>query len=190
MYAHENPFRSDCVESLPFVASVMSPAELLLRLEEQGGRGSLVGPKGSGKTTLLHELAGLLRERGMNPVMMRLSVEERGVDWVRIEALSPETPFLLDGAEQLDIWRWRRVRRLTRQLPLFVTTSHTKAHLPLLHSHTTSPALLRMLVVRLLDGAPPDDIDIDELFRRNDGNIRLYLMALYDYFAVQNRDEG
>jgi hypothetical protein len=55
--ARENPFRSERIESIPYIFPEDDSWELLLRrLGALGFRGAICGPEGSGKTTLLEEL--------------------------------------------------------------------------------------------------------------------------------------
>ena len=96
--------------------------------------------------------------------------------------MDDKTALLLDGAEQLPWYIWWRIRWLARNLPCFITTSHTRPHLPLLHRHQTSPELLRVLVNELY--SEPLDIDIDDLYERHGGNIRECLRELYDIVST------
>ncbi len=190
MHAHLNPFRSACQEALRFDAPGATVPELLERLDLQGGRGSLVGPQGSGKTTLLLELAGALSDRGLDPTVVRLNATQRRPDWRALRNLTGQTPLLVDGAEQLSLLAWWRIRWRARRAPYLVTTSHRRAHLPLLHRHATSPALLRTLVGRLLADSPadgavphPSAVVLDALFARHAGDVRACLRELYDRYA-------
>ena len=178
MRAHENPFRSDRVESLLFREKGVHLDSLLKQLDEHNGRGSLVGPKGSGKTTLLLELADAISQRGLSPRIVRLNSGGQRFHLSLLRDMDGKTALLLDGAEQLPLYMWWYIRWLARKLPYFVTTSHVRTHLPLLHRHQTSPELLRMLVSELY----PDPLDVvmGDLYARHGGNIRECLRELYD----------
>lgn len=191
MRAHQNPFRSSRLEALRFTGPGGDVAALLAQLDRCNGRGALVGPQGSGKTTLLLELAEAMTARGLAPRVVRLNVEARRPDWRALRGLTARSPLLLDGAEQLGLTSWWRVRWLARHAPYLVTTSHTRAHLPLLHRHHTSPSLLRDLVARLLAMAPPEmrlplpsDETLQLLFDRCGGNLRACFRELYDLYGT------
>lgn len=182
MLAHDNPFRTNRLEALRFRETGVDIQHLLRRLDRQQGRGSLVGPKGSGKTTLLLELAEALRERGLTPRVVRLNDQRKRPDFSCLRQMDAKTALLLDGAEQLAPHVWWRVRWMARGLPCFVTTSHTRPHLPLLHHHHTSPALLRTLVAELLgERASLTEIDFEALYARHAGNLRDCFLELYDH---------
>lgn len=184
MHAHDNPFRTKRLEALRFRDPDVDVESVLRRLNRQHGRGSLVGPKGSGKTTLLLELADALRERGFVPRVVRLNDAHRRPDFSLLTDMDRKTALLLDGAEQLPLHVWWRVRWLARNLPFFITSSHTKPHLFLLHSHRSSPELLRELVCELLEPDALPDVDLADLYARYAGNIRDCLLELYDYEAA------
>ncbi len=155
---------------------------LLNRLDDHNGRGSLVGSKGSGKTTLLLELADALGQKGFFPHIVRLTSGDRQLDLSLLENMDSQTALLLDGVEQLPWYVWWQVRWLARKIPCFITTSHTRPYLPLLHRHQTSVELLKILVAEL--HPEPMDVDLDEIYRRNNGNIRNCLRELYDIVGI------
>lgn len=192
MLAHENPFRSERIESLAFRAPSVSANALLDALRRQGGRGALVGPKGSGKTTLLEALAEALRQQGHPPVLLRLNESHRRLDWSALgQCLDSATPppVLVDGAEQLGRLAWWRLRWTARRAPLVLITTHRPGRLPLLHRHATSPGLLADLVQELLRGSvpalpPPSDAELRALFAHCGGDVRRCFRALYDHAAA------
>ncbi|HSN54305.1 MAG TPA: hypothetical protein VLT32_06515, partial [Candidatus Sulfomarinibacteraceae bacterium] len=94
-------------------------------------------------------------------------------------ALGPDHAILLDGAEQLGWWGWRQVRRATAVAGRLVITSHRPGRLPTILECRTSPGLLAELV-RELDPAIGDTVDLEALFHRHHGNIRLCFRELYD----------
>jgi hypothetical protein len=177
--AHENPFRSSRIEALPFRSPEINLPSLLTRLETSGGRGSLIGPKGSGKTTLIEALASELRDNGTPTTVLRLTTEQRRTAWRKWFRIPHGHALLIDGAEQLPgpVWWWIRLTSFRR--PYLVTTSHKQPHLPLLHTHTTSPELLSHLLSELMESPPPDH-DIRNLFLRHNGNLRRCFRDLYD----------
>ncbi len=188
--AHLNPFRSERVEALSYRGPDVSPSGIIENCRRQHhGRGALTGPKGSGKTTLLLEIARHLCAQGKAPLLIRLNETDRRVDWRTLRLnmrLTHPPPLLLDGAEQLSLFAWWRLRRLARRTTLLVITSHHPGKLPTLHDHRTTPELLATLVRELLDG-PEADIpstqDLTPLFERHGGDIRQCLRELYDDVA-------
>jgi len=185
MLAHQNPFRSACVEALPFRFDAgESASTLLARLMAIGGRGLLVGAKGSGKTTLLETLAAVLSERGHTVLWLRLR-QEPAVTRARVAdflAIDPTGAMVcLDGLEQLPAWAWWRVRYHLRRTAGLIATSHGAGRLPLLRRHATSPELLADLVHELTGSSWPD---LDRLWQAQAGDVRNCLAALYQTQAT------
>lgn len=153
------------------------------RLRRAGGRGAVVGAHGSGKTTLLDALADRL---GGRPVRLALNAETARPSAFAIAALpepvGPEHTVLIDGAEQLGRWAWWRLARRVKDAGVVVITSHCPGRLPTIHECTTSPELLAELVAELAPGWS-DATDLEELYRRRNGNIRLCFRELYDRWA-------
>lgn len=179
----DNPFASRRIDRLEFRFHGDDVQSIAERLRLTGGRGSVIGPHGSGKTTLLEHLAGRLDGR---PVWVRLNAQttrpvESAVSRLP-RPITKEHAVLIDGAEQLGPWSWWRLRRRIRNARTIIITSHSPGRLPTLHECTTSPQLLTELVGEL---APEmtGPTDLDELFRRHNGNIRLCFRELYDVWA-------
>jgi energy-coupling factor transporter ATP-binding protein EcfA2 len=190
--AHRNPFRSERIESLSYRGQDISPAVILERCRSRHhGRGALTGPKGSGKTTLLLEIAETLCAQGTAPLRIRLDESCRRVDWRTLRQelrVPPPPPLLLDGAEQLGLPAWWRLRWLARRVPLLIVTTHRPGRLPTLLRHRTTPGLLAALVGELLDetetaNAMPSTRDLEILFEHHGGDIRQCLRELYDRAA-------
>lgn len=181
----DNPFASHRVEGLSYRFDGPGLEALCRRLEELGGRVAIVGPEGSGKTTLLEELASALSG---DTVWVRL----RGGclrPWRAARAQLPkpvtaEHAVLIDGAEQLGPLGWRRFLLATRHAGRLVAALHRPGLLPTLIECNPDRDLLRDLVEEL---APAEAAqlasDLDDLYRRRNGNIRLCLRDLYDLFA-------
>jgi hypothetical protein len=98
------------------------------------------------------------------------------------QALSADHAILIDGAEQLGGVAWWRLERRLRPAGKLVITSHRPARLPTIHECTTSPELLAELIDELAPGTA-FEIDIEALYQRHDGNIRLCFRELYDRWA-------
>src|SRR5262249_54782350 len=101
------------------------------------------------------------------------------------ENLGPRVFLLLDGADLLRPFAWRRVRRASLRAGGLVVTSHRKGLLPALHRPRTSPDLLDTMV-RTLAGTPPERFgeSAQALFDRHGGNLRTALRELYDVCAT------
>jgi len=178
----DNPFASRRIDGLNFRHRAGGVDDLVSTLTANGGRGAVVGPHGSGKTTLLEELADQV---GGNLVKIHLATETNRPLDSAIRSLppmvSPHHTILIDGAEQLGAWAWWRVQRRIRTAGTIVITSHDSGRLPTVYECATDSALLSELVGELApDGV---DADLDELFHRHDGNIRLCFRELYDVWA-------
>jgi hypothetical protein len=177
----DNPFASHRVESLAFRHDRLTVSELCRRIVELGGRVEIVGPEGSGKTTLLHELT---TELPGEPVTICIG----GGDphpWSSVRDQLPRPvrsshAVLVDGSEQLGPLGWRLLLRATRHAQCLVATLHQPGRLPTLIECRTDEALLRDLVSRLTAQQMPD---LDDLYWRHEGNIRLCFRELYDLFA-------
>lgn len=180
--ARDNPFRSELVESVPFLPVGWTLAELEQRLERSNHRGAIVGPEGSGKTTLLDELDHRYRARGSEVVRLTF----RNGETAAPIGVHPEGQVLLvDGAEQLSEAAWQRLVRGTGTASAFIVTSHCAGLLPTLVECRTSPQLLGQILAKLIDaqtlrslGSLPQD-----RFVVRNGNIRLVLRDLYDHLA-------
>lgn len=179
----DNPFASRRIDGLRYRFRRGDIDEVKATLARHGNCGAIVGPHGSGKTTLLDELADRLS--GII-VRVRLNAEiDRPVRTV-IAALPkeivPRHTILVDGAEQLGPWSWRRVRRQIRHAGIVVITSHRPGRLPTVHRCIADSALLWDLVHEL-SPETVEDADLEGLFQRHDGNIRLCFRELYDLWA-------
>lgn len=187
MLARDNPFRTERTDNLSYRAPGFDWAELLARLESQGGRGAIRGPEGSGKTTLLRELRGRLAALGLEVRSLRPSLDDRRLARKQVRELAqragPRTALLLDGADRVGLFDWRRLLTAARPAGVLVITTHREGRLPTLHRCATSVALLGELAAEL---APPSElasVSFTGLFSRQQGNVRTALRALYDRFA-------
>ena len=192
MKARHNPFRAERVLQVRFRLDAIEPnlswEALTTRLEALDWRGALVGPEGSGKTTLLEDLEAPLTARGLRVRHLRLSREAPsfapGFLAQFYDSLMPNDCVLFDGAEQMSRLAWRRFERESRRAAGLVVTTHRAGLLPALAQCQTSPQLLRAILVQLLgDDAAQWDDEIETLWARHDGNLRLALRELYDVYA-------
>ncbi len=188
----DNPFASRRIDRLDYRFGNGTIDDLVAALALAHHRGALVGPHGSGKTTLLENIG--VRLEG-EIVWIRLNAEDR-TPGAKAHAHLPEIlesrhVVLVDGAEQLGRWAWWRFQRRIRTAGAIVITSHHSGRLPTLHECTTDPALLQKLVAELAPEVA-DSTDLDEVFNRHNGNLRLCFRELYDRCAgsVQPRPSG
>jgi hypothetical protein len=181
----DNPFASHRVEGLGYRFNGPSLDGLCRRLQDLRGRAAIVGPEGSGKTTLLEEFADTLPGES---VRVRIGGScRRPWHTARAQLPTPVTTnhaVLIDGAEQLGPIGWRRLLLATRNAGCLLATLHRPGLLPTLIECRTDRDLLCDLVEEL---APADALslvsDLDDLFQRHEGNIRLCLRDLYDVYA-------
>ena len=186
--ACDNPFAVHRVLRQRYRLDAHAWAQLLAQLEAQKWRGTIVGPHGAGKTTLLEDLGTRLAENGWRVKWVRLSRESPRIfahAWDRLAWLDGRDFVLLDGAEQLGITTWWRVRWQTRRAGGLVITAHTAGRLPAWWQCATSPALLQSLVTDL--GVAMDDDEARALHARHGGNVRDALRELYDRVAAEQR---
>jgi hypothetical protein len=189
MRARDNPFRTDRVLSVRYKLQGVTWSVLLRRLEQLDYRAGIVGPHGAGKTTLLEDLEPMLVERGFTIKRLRLDEEHRAFDRGLLNSfcseLNQRDVILFDGAEQLSRWAWLKFRRRTRAAGGLIITSHRVGRLPTLIECRTTPRVLGEIVDEILNGEAHSIHDlVPELFRKHDGNLRLALRELYDFFAA------
>jgi hypothetical protein len=181
----DNPFASHRVEGLPFRQAGLSQEILVRRLVELGGRAAIIGPEGSGKTTLLEELANVLPA---DPVRVLLP-GSCGQPWHTARAQLPmpvtrKHAVVIDGAEQLGWFGWRRLIFATRNAGFLLATFHRPGRLPQLIECRPDLTILSELVSELAPAqAPALESGLDQLLQRHQGNIRLCLRELYDLYA-------
>ncbi len=186
----DNPFASHRIEALGFRRDGTSVEELAGLVPELGGQVAIVGPEGSGKTTLLYQLGGDLPGES---VLVRIPGGSAS-PWRTARAQFPRPvqrhhAVLVDGAEQLGPVAWRRFLLATRPARFVVVTLHRPGRLPTLIDCRTDRELLHGLVSELVPAAAPP-VDLDDLFQRHHGNIRLCFRELYDLFAGRPLERG
>jgi hypothetical protein len=181
----DNPFACHRIEDLGYWCERFSVGDLGPRIRELGGRVAIVGPKGSGKTTLLQELENVVFGE---PIQVRIR-GGCGRPWREARAqlprpVHPNQVVLVDGAEQLGPFAWRRLLHAVRPARCLVVTLHRPGRLPTLIECRTDHRLLRELVTELAPAhASALEPGLEALFHRHGGNIRLCFRELYDVFS-------
>ena len=158
-----NPFATrfigpDMAEFLIF--GDRSPATLLARFEELGGRAAILGPHGVGKSTLLTALARAFADQGRTVARWSLRAETNDpAPWEFRESTAASSSaviaknrvLLLDGYEQLSYCARRRVRQQARRAGWqLLVTAHRRTMLPTLIRLTPDVAFAIAVVRHLL----------------------------------------
>jgi energy-coupling factor transporter ATP-binding protein EcfA2 len=196
MRACDNPFRVQRLARLAYRLEGTTWEALLARWDALGRRAALVGPEGRGKSTLLAELGGLLVER--DGVRLRAVVLRRGerrlprAERARLlDGVEARDLLLVDGAQELASWEWRRLCEASRDAGGLLVTSHRAGLLPTLHECRTTPELLDDLLAELLRGERDESLVVPiaeaaAMFARHHGNLRDALLAAYDHCAARS----
>lgn len=125
--AHENPFRTSRLLSLPVHWGNETPETLLARWHAAGRRGVLVGPHGTGKSTRLRALAAHLATEGWRVVWVQWHDDgtTTPADWrSALAGADARTVVCLDGSENLGLFTAMRLRRHTRRAGGLLATRH------------------------------------------------------------------
>ncbi len=188
----ENPFNSKHIDSIPYRFIDGGWDELLSNLSRMGWRGAIVGPHGCGKTTLLHELSIKLDSCGFKPLLISFNSDRRSPDASEWESLSnpiQQKQFLLiDGAEQLPWYLWRRIKWLSKSFSGLVVTCHQPGILPTLYNCRPSVTLCREILGELVRDKPALlnlGIEVERIYEESNGNMRSVFRELYDKLATR-----
>jgi hypothetical protein len=187
--ARENPFRVERVLTVRYRPLDTDWDGLMARLRELNFRAAICGPEGVGKTTLLEDLGGRFNLGGQRTRWIQFRRETRSTARRQLDehldAASSEELLLVDGAEQLGVLDWQRLKRRSRRQAGLIITTHVPGRLPTLIDCRTTVPLLASIVEQLVpgDGERLRD-ELPELFARHAGNIRLCLRELYDRCAA------
>ncbi len=189
--ARRNPFAMTRIaDALPFDPAWCGTdwESLLDRLDAQGGRGWVVGPHGSGKTAFLDALESRLLQNGLS--VRRLLLNDEKPRPTARDLTPPARPdscvWLIDGAERLTWWGWRRVLRSTRGAGGLVASVHRTPRwprLPILLRTRASPEMLANFVRVLAPGLNLEVSEVEALFHESGGNLRVALWRCYDRCA-------
>jgi len=184
--AKDNPFATQRVLRIRYRPQTCTWDELGARLESMHYRAAIVGTDGTGKTTLIEDLHHRLTRQGLNCrnifVTMDITVPHRKID----KLLRDDTceVLLIDGADHLDYFTWRRIKKTTTRTNTgLVITSHKPHMLPTLIECTTTPQLL-FDITNTLDPETATSPLTEALYHKHRGNIRDALRELYDRTAA------
>lgn len=192
----ENPFSTRHVR--PGIVPYRFPAgqttgALVERLRNNGWRGQIVGPHGSGKSALVAALIAGIERAGRPTLLIEMHDGQRRLPPIarRMRRLDAGTVVVVDGYDQLALWRRVVLKRFCRRGGLgLVVTSHESVGLPDLCRTATSLPLARAIVEQLLGDEPspvtPDEVN--ELFKLHGGNVREVLFDLYDLYEQRRGD--
>ena len=186
----ENPFSTRHVRpgAIPYrFPAGQSTAGLVERLRNNHWRGQIVGPHGSGKSALVAALVAGIERAGRPTLLIELHDRQRRLPLSpgRMRGLALGTVVVVDGYEQLALWRRLVLKRFCRRRGLgLVATSHESVGLPDLCRTTTSLPLAREIVEQLLgeDPSPVTPGEVNERFKLHRGNMREILFDLYDLY--------
>jgi len=155
--AHENPFRTSRLLSLPAHWGETTPDELLARWRSAGRRGALVGPHGTGKTARLRALAARLSADGWRVIWIQWHDDGTTTppDWrPALRTADARTVVCLDGSENLGPFAAYRLRRYTRRAGGLLATRHRASFfLPTLARHAPDAAVFAAHAASLAPGA-------------------------------------
>ncbi len=137
MKARENPYRVEQLHALKFRFYNDSWDSLMSRLLAANYRGAIIGPHGTGKTTLTLELVERLKTLDFNVNSLRINSEHKTQAAALVEEwlLNANTAqiLILDGAEQLSFFSWRKLLRCAKLFQGFIITCHSPSKLPTLY---------------------------------------------------------
>lgn len=189
----ENPYASRFVRpgAMPYVfPSDMTIARLVDRFDELGRRAAITGPHGSGKSTLLASLTAELAARGNDVVSRALRDGAQGFEPIDFQQLSPRSVLVIDGYEQLSLWRRIAIALgVRRRRAGLIVTTHDAVRLPILYRTTTTPESAVQLALQLAATSTSTEVanpiapdDVRRLFARHEGNLREVFFSLYDLY--------
>jgi len=185
----ENPFRSSCIDAIPYHACDHDAAAVIAKWKADGRRGAIVGPHGSGKSTLMREVAAALEAAGEHVVRRTLRQDQPSPSWRELrDELARATPdgvVIFDGADALSRLMWMRYRHRSRRAGGLIITTHRAGLLPTLVTTRTSPELVDVLLQHLLPHASVAvHVDAHARLDVHHGNVREVWRDLYDRFAA------
>jgi len=187
--AAHNPFSSARVApgAMPFLWSGGCAASVVLQMALAVRVVQIVGPHGSGKSTLLAHVMELAGSQGIDTQLAR----------GRLSGQPPTGLVLLDeadspGAAASNGSRLRHTLAGCRKYHCaLVVATHRDLGLPTAWSMTPDAPTTARIVDTLLAGwpvDPPSNTILEDLMDRHQGNLRLVLFDLYDWFEAHHSD--
>jgi hypothetical protein len=178
----DNPYRSSCIDELPYRAPSLDWPSLVEKVMSAAPRGIILGPKGFGKTTFCLELVAQLQRRFFPACYLRVRDVRHDLDEA-LRAGAEKKLVVLDGGELLGWAAWLKLSR--RRFPAgILVTRHTPNSWPVFWQCSTTPALLETLMGELSGCAPPAG-RADSLWHKYDGNVREALRECYDQWFFE-----
>jgi hypothetical protein len=178
--APRNPFCSERVQpgAIPFfLPEGQSLQSLLQTFADSGMQGQIIGPHGSGKSALLSHLALTARALGWRVCAFRSPSAPRFAD---------ASCLFADEWESHPAWRRLYLRALCRRRGIgLLVAAHRDMGFPTLWRAGITLEMTRQIADYLLDGwqvERPSDALLNDLYARHQGNLRLILFSLYDWY--------
>ncbi len=200
-----NPFSTAAIQagSIAYrfpaaVAGLESAAQLIERLKRTcHGRAAIVGPHGTGKTTLLCTLAESLEQTFERVQWERCIAGDQVSHRIRFDHAQSPRLIVIDGFEQLALWRrwWLRIQTRYHQCGMLVTTHRKPMGLPVLIHTSVSVDLAQTIVRELVKDQMREEYQayfvklVPTLLARQQGNLRETLFALYDAYEARRGTE-
>lgn len=189
MKANENPFRSSKVEQIRYA---LNPVELTALSDQILAQACscLLGPKGTGKTTLMEDLEPYVRARGYQTHWVRLNLESTRTatrDVIgQLSSLGQQDICLFDGAEVLNWWQSRKLRRAAIQQGFkLVATLHQKRGVSVALNTRADWNLAKRFVEQIAGDHYTSELNNRAkcAFDNNQGNMREVFRSCYLYLA-------
>lgn len=197
-----NPFATRYVlpDALPFffiddkdVVDKNSVTRLVDFFEQKNCRGQIIGNHGSGKTTLLAAIVDKLKKRNYIVCAIALHDQQRKLpreftQEIEKKIASHEKIIIVDGFEQLSFLARLQLILFTswRKCGLLITSHRRKFGLPILWQTKSSLKLTAQIVETILQKnnrvAQHSQDLLETLWKKHNGNVRLVLMSLYDFY--------
>ena len=193
MKPYENPFRTEKLNSLPYIFdSGENLNSLYTEFKSMNYIAAITGSQGSGKSRLTELLSELILQDSLKVTYTRLSANNKVLDPSFQEKLnngfSKDEIIVIDGCEQLNIFKWLQLkRRIMKTAKGLLITTHKRGRLPTLKKCKTSPELLIKLTAMFTDNRIKWDKKLlRKLYKKYNGNIRHALLELYDLSSVMD----
>lgn len=180
--------------------------QLALRWNSLNGRAAILGVHGSGKSTLLEHLVPRIgdviwRRDAQGLVTTKTEAKEgnRPTVWLQLRKTVPKSMsipweelrrdwlLIVDGFEQLSLWRRAKLLAMTRLRGIkLLVTSHRSTMLPTLCELSMTASTAKQIVMQLTAGqgefSTLSEEVLEQSLQNHRGNMREILMEFYDRF--------